>query len=96
MSAAAVVFLGGMLGTGYLVAALFFLRFWRDSRDRLFAIFGAAFLLLTLQRVLLALEVSLMEDQVWSYVIRLLAFLLILWAIVDKNRGGARRTSSGG
>jgi hypothetical protein len=87
MSAASVVFLGGLLAAGYLVAALFFLRFWRDSRDRLFAMFAAAFVLLTVQRVLLALEVSLYEDAVWSYVIRLVAFLLILWAIVDKNRG---------
>jgi len=90
MSTAAVVFLGGMLGAGYLIAAAFFLRFWRDSRDRLFAIFAAAFLLLFVQRVLLGLEVSLMEDEVWSYVIRLVAFLLILWAIIDKNRGRTR------
>ena len=90
MNASVVLLLGGMLCTGYLVAALFFLRFWRDSRDRLFASFAAAFVLLALQRLLLALELSLMEDAVWSYVIRLLAFLLILFAIVDKNRGSAR------
>lgn len=87
MNPAVVVLLGGALFTGYLVAALFFLRFWRDSRDRLFAIFAAAFVLLALQRLLLALEISPMEDAVWSYVIRLLAFLLILFAIIDKNRG---------
>jgi Family of unknown function (DUF5985) len=91
MSATVVVFAGGLLAAGYLVAAVFFLRFWRGSGDRLFAMFAAAFLLLTLQRVLLALQLSLMEDEVWSYVIRLLAFLLILFAIVDKNRGRSSR-----
>lgn len=91
MSPAVVVTLGGVLVAGYLVAALFFLRFWRDSRDRLFAIFAAAFVLLALQRLLLALELSLMEDAVWSYLIRLLAFLLILFAIIDKNRGARPR-----
>jgi peptidoglycan/LPS O-acetylase OafA/YrhL len=90
VSTSIVLLLGGVLFTGYLVAALFFLRFWRGSRDRLFAIFAAAFVLLALQRLLLALELSLMEDAVWSYVIRLLAFLLILFAIVDKNRGSSR------
>jgi hypothetical protein len=88
VSPAPVVLLEGVLLAGYLVAGLYFLRFWRDSRDRLFAIFAAAFVLLALQRLLLALEVALMEDHVWAYVIRLLAFLLILYAIVDKNRGG--------
>ena len=88
MNPAVVVFAGGLLAAGYLVAAVFFLRFWRESGDRLFAMFGAAFLLLTLQRVLLALQVSLLEDEVWSYVIRLVAFLLILFAIIDKNRSG--------
>jgi hypothetical protein len=91
MNTTVVVFAGGLLAAGYLVAALFFLRFWRGSGDRLFAMFAAAFLLLTLQRVFLALQVSLMEDEVWSYVIRLLSFLLILFAIVDKNRGGSSR-----
>ena len=90
MNPSIVPLLGGVLLSGYLVAALFFLRFWRDSRDRLFAIFAAAFALLALQRLLLAIGLALMEDAVWSYMIRLLAFLLILFAIVDKNRGAAR------
>lgn len=92
MKVALVVFLGGTLFASYVVVALFFFRFWRESRDRLFAIFAGAFLLLALQRVLLATEVAVVEDQTWYYVIRLLAFLLMLGAILDKNRGG--RTTS--
>ena len=79
----------GAMVMGYLVAGLFFARFWRDTRDRLFAIFAGAFFLLALQRALLTLTVGDNgEGTIWLYVLRLLAFLLILAAIVDKNRGG--------
>jgi hypothetical protein len=73
---------------GYLVAGLFFLRFWRDTRDRLFAIFAGAFWLLAVQRALLMLTAAPDggEGAVWLYALRLLAFLLILAAIIDKNR----------
>ena len=78
--------LSGVIVTGYLVAGLFFLRFWKQSRDRLFAMFALAFWLLAAQRLALALTTQIFEDVIWLYVIRLLAFLLILAAIIDKNR----------
>ncbi len=78
----------GLLVMGYAVAGLFFLRFWHETRDRLFAIFAGAFWLLALQRLLLALLQNPDREQLWLYGIRLLAFVLILTAIVDKNRGG--------
>ncbi|HEY0015094.1 MAG TPA: DUF5985 family protein [Longimicrobium sp.] len=78
----------GLLVMGYAVAGLFFLRFWRETRDRLFGIFAGAFWLLAVQRLLLALFQDPDNEQVWLYGIRLLAFVLILVAIIDKNRGG--------
>ena len=78
----------GLLVMGYAVAGLFFLRFWRETRDRLFGIFAGAFWLLALQRLLLALFQNPDSEQVWLYGIRVLAFVLILFAVVDKNRGG--------
>ena len=86
MNTALVLFLGGALAMGYLVAALFFLRYWRQTRDRLFAAFAAALLMLALQRLLLAMDLALVEHQTWYYVLRLAAFVLILAAIIDKNR----------
>ena len=80
-------FIHGALTTGYLVAGLFFVRFWRDTRDRLFALFAAAFWLLALQRCLISLSAGPEEDRVHFYLIRLAAYLLILGAVVDKNRG---------
>jgi hypothetical protein len=81
--------MSGAIVTGYLVSGLFFLRYWRQSRDRLFAIFAVAFWLLAAQRLALALTTQYFEDVTWLYGVRLLAFLLILLAIIDKNRARA-------
>ena len=79
-------FAAGLIVMGDLVAALFFGRFYRDSRDRLFLWFSAGFVLLALQRASLAAADLIPIDPTWYYVIRLLAFLLFLAAIIDKNR----------
>jgi len=76
----------GTLTTGYLVVALFFARFWRDTHDRLFALFTAAFALLAVQRVALSLFSTDPRFSAVFYSLRLLAFLLILYAIFDTNR----------
>jgi hypothetical protein len=86
MSAAPVLFMSGMLAAGYVVVAGFFLRFWRQTRDRLFFFFSAAFGLLAIQRALVVPEFALVEDKTWAYGLRLLAFVLIVYAIVMKNR----------
>jgi hypothetical protein len=79
----------GVLVMGYLIVGLFFLRFWHETRDRLFGIFAAAFWLLAVQRFLLVVLENAPLDDVWLYALRLLAFVLILAAIIDKNRAGA-------
>ena len=75
-------FVSGALTMGYLVAALFFARFWRETRDPLFGWFAAAFLLLGIGRALLFV----VEPLEILYVLRLIAFVLIIVAIVAKNR----------
>jgi uncharacterized membrane protein YeiB len=77
----------GAILMGYGVCALFFLRFWRQTHDRLFLVFALAFGLLGLQRLALVLTEPVEESRTGLYVVRLVAFLLILGAIVDKNRG---------
>jgi peptidoglycan/LPS O-acetylase OafA/YrhL len=77
--------IAGILTMGYLVAALFFLRFWRRTHDRLFMCFAGAFALLAVQRVALVIAADWMEDAPWLYLIRLTAFVLIVFAIVSKN-----------
>jgi hypothetical protein len=68
-----------------LVAATFFVRFWIDTRDRLFSLFALAFALLAVNRALLGLEVA-REAHQYVYLVRLAAFVIIALAIVDKNR----------
>jgi hypothetical protein len=83
----------GAIVMGYAVTGLFFIRFWRQTRDRLFLIFAISFWLLGFQRLALSLTSQLIESDTGFYLVRLFAFLLILGAIVDKNRsggGGAR------
>jgi hypothetical protein len=68
------------------VAGVFFLRFWRKTRDRLFVIFAIAFWLLGLNWFLLAIISRDEATTAIFYVLRLLAFILIIFAIIDKNR----------
>jgi hypothetical protein len=76
----------GAIAMASVVAGLFFLRFWRDTGDRLFLIFAAAFFLLAATRVGLAMSQVPQEELTHWYWVRLVAFVLILLAIVDKNR----------
>jgi hypothetical protein len=78
--------ISGAMTMGYTVAGLFFLRFWNRTRDRLFVLFSLAFFVLAAQRLALALTSHLIEDDIAFYVVRLLAYALILVAIIDKNR----------
>jgi hypothetical protein len=76
----------GALVMGSFVVGLFFLRFWRRTRDRLFALFALAFWVLGLNWLGLAVLVTTQEQRTIFYVLRLIAFVLILLAIADKNR----------
>lgn len=78
-------FLAGATTMGFFVAALFFLRFWRNTRDGLFASFALSFALLGLGQAILALGGLPVEERSWVYLIRLTAFLIIIAAIVRKN-----------
>ena len=84
--------LSGALAMGMCVAGLFFLRFWRETGDRLFALFALAFALMAANRVQLGLAPR-GEAHEAHYWVRFLAFALILVAILDKN--GPRRKRRG-
>jgi uncharacterized membrane protein HdeD (DUF308 family) len=85
-------FLLGVIVTASLLASLFFLKFWRQTRDPLFLAFGVALLLEGINRMAF-LFVAVPNDRYISvYVIRLAAFLLILAGILHK---GARESARG-
>jgi hypothetical protein len=78
-------FLLGVIATTSFTAGLFFLKFWRRTRDGLFLAFALAFLIEAGNRIAMLRLVNPNEGSPWTYVIRLFAFLLILAAIVRKN-----------
>ena len=82
-----VTFLHGTVAMGCAIIAMFFLRFWQQSRDRLFLWFATAFLVLSFSYTLLGLVTFATEWRVYVFVMRLLAFCTILYGIFEKNRG---------
>lgn len=76
----------GAIATGWLVAGLFFFRFWRQTRDRFFLWFALSFWLECANRVAMGLMASRNEEQPVFYGIRVVAYGLILLAIWQKNR----------
>lgn len=75
----------GALAMGFAVAGLFFLRFWRETHERLFGYFAIALFVLSANRVGFALFADHDRRGDYLYWIRLIAFVIILCAIVDKN-----------
>ena len=67
------------------VIALFFLRFWRDAGRPLLPVFALSFVIEGVHRVVSTVVSSTHEDSPLHYLIRLLSYGLILWAILEKN-----------
>lgn len=86
MNAAIEHLLLGALAMASGIAALFFLRFWTVSRDRLFFFFSLGFLVLGLTWASLGAGHPAEETRHYYYVPRLVAFVLIIIGIADKNR----------
>jgi hypothetical protein len=78
--------MAGALAMGLAVAGIFFFRFWRKTRDRLFALFALSFLIMAANRVQLSLSALRGARGDHFYWVRLVSFALILVAILDKNR----------
>jgi hypothetical protein len=82
--------LSGTILCGSVVAGTFFFRFWNRTGDRFFAIFGVAFWIMAIERIVIAMLPGFdPEEFSYAYLIRLVAFVLILAAIFDKNRGSS-------
>lgn len=81
-----IYFLLGAITVAELVIALIFLRFWRRTRDVLFAFFASAFALEGVSRVCMSMTDPHDEGGTLVYIIRVVAYALIVIAIVEKNR----------
>jgi hypothetical protein len=76
----------GAIAALSFVIGCFFMRFWRLTRDRFFLLFGLSFWIEAANRVMLGMMPAWREDTPAYYLVRLLAYGLILYAIIDKNR----------
>jgi len=79
-------FLLGVIVTCTLVAAAFFLKFWRQTRDPLFIGFSAAFFIEACNRIAFLFVESPTGDNPVIYTVRFISYLVILIAIANKNR----------
>jgi len=75
----------GAIAMGSAVIALVFLRYWRSTRDRFFIYFALSFGIEAINRAYLAVARATHEETPLIYLIRFIAYALILIAIAEKN-----------
>ncbi len=80
----------GAIATASMLAGLFFLRFWKSTRDRFFLYFSMSFFIEGLNRFLLGFMGGLREEAPAYYLVRLVSYGLILVAILNKNQRGRK------
>jgi hypothetical protein len=91
-------FLSGIWMATFAASGVFFLKFYRSSKDRLYLYFCLSCWLLSGERLILffqqdafqSIRSPVVESHAWVYFIRLAAFLTILIAVIEKNRSALR------
>lgn len=78
-------FFSGTVAAGFVVCALFFTRFWVRTKDGLFLAFAFAFALLAICQALSTLLGLPQEERSWIYILRFVAFSIVIIAVLRKN-----------
>lgn len=85
-----ILFLSGITFITFAASGVFFLKFYKTSRDPFYLYFCLACWLLAIERVAILVFIGPAktsgESSPWVYLIRLIAFLMIMIAIINKNR----------
>jgi hypothetical protein len=81
-------FLSGAVAAASVAVGIFFLKFWRHTRDRFFLYFAWSFWIEAMNRMALAVIQESSEASPATYGVRLVSYALIIWAIWEKNRPG--------
>ena len=85
-----ILLLSGITVSTFAAAGVFFFKFYRTSRDSFYLLFALACFLFSLERIAILVIIGPAQTSEnstpWVYVLRLFAFLLIVWAIYNKNR----------
>ena len=77
--------LQGAVAMASLTVALFFIRFWKQTKDPFFLLFGIAFAIDALTRAIVGASEISNENEPFFYFARLVSFFIIILAIVQKN-----------
>jgi hypothetical protein len=77
--------LSGALLFSYLIAGVYFFKFWKRTGDRLFIHFAVAFWLLVLNQLVTSIPVVVDETGGYEYLLRVIGFIVIIAGIIDKN-----------
>ena len=83
-------FLLGIIVASSVMSGVFFLKFWKRTRDFLFLAFAIAFIIEGISRTSVLFLAKPNEGSPWIYLVRLLTSLLILIAILKKNYSTVR------
>jgi hypothetical protein len=78
-------FVSGAFVMACLAVALFYVRYWQRTHDRLFAILAMAFVMLSIERFVLGFVPAQVEGRHLIFLLRLAAYATIIAGVVDKN-----------
>ncbi len=82
----ATLFLSGIMMVTFAASGLFFLKFWSRTRQPFFLAFALACWMISIERVLMLFVGVGKEIHPSSYILRLVAFSLIMAAFLQANR----------
>lgn len=83
-------FLQGLNTMGFALAGLYFLRFWKQTRDVFFVWFAAAFWLLAANYAIEGMF-TFGPGSIFRFVLRLIGFALIIFGVFSKNLASPRK-----
>jgi hypothetical protein len=78
-------FMEGAITIAAFAVAVFFLRYWKATSDRLFAVFAIAFTLFGASSIALFLTAHDPDGEVWVFALRAATFAALIVAVLDKN-----------
>lgn len=84
-------FLSGSVTVVYFLIAFYFLSFWKRTYDRLFVMFALSFALFGINQIAATMANAVDERTGWFYILRILGYGIILFAIIDKNTFSSRK-----
>lgn len=88
-------FVSGAFAMASLAVAMFYARYWRRARERLFIVLALAFVMLAVERLVLGFVPAQMEGRHLIFLLRLAAYATIIVGVIDKNWPRRRRVATG-